>query len=235
MSSRRRTTWRLKDGSPTTSLRASSRVTAIGRLRDSSSMSFTITASAMRSPALTACTARVSSNALARARAGGASARLPSVIPRSRVVVRAAATTSELVDRARSLTNDLMDMKTAMPTVRRAVAGARNDLNALQLYQDALEGKVPDDYDQQAKLERVLDALAQYVIEKAEEEQFWYDTENKVQSSVVDNTNLTDEEKREVSGMVANVAMWGVQGAVWNALILLVGFVSLVTFVLPNQ
>lgn len=198
-------------------------------------MSFTITASVMRATAPASCTARAASNALARARDRSSSARLSSAIPRARVVVRAEATTSELVDRARSLTNDLMDMKTAMPTVRRAVAGARNDLNALRLYQDALEGEVPADYDQRAKLERVLDALAQYVVDKAEEEQFWYDTENKVQSSVVDNTDLTDEEKREVTGMVANVAMWGVQGAVWNALILLVGFVSLVTFVLPNQ
>ena len=189
----------------------------------------------MRATAPASCTARAASNALARACDRSSSARLSSAIPRARVVVRAETTTSELVDRARSLTNDLMDMKTAMPTVRRAVAGARNDLNALRLYQDALEGEVPDDYDQRAKLERVLDALAQYVVDKAEEEQFWYDTENKVQSSVVDNTDLTDEEKREVTGMVANVAMWGVQGAVWNALILLVGFVSLVTFVLPNQ
>jgi hypothetical protein len=50
----------------------------------------------------------------------------------------------------------------------------------------------------------------------------------------VDNANLTDDEKREVSGMVANFTMMGVQAGVWNALILLIGFVSLVTFVLPN-
>ena len=46
--------------------------------------------------------------------------------------------------------------------------------------------------------------------------------------------HLTDDEKREVSGMVANFTMMGVQAGVWNALILLIGFVSLVTFVLPN-
>jgi hypothetical protein len=34
--------------------------------------------------------------------------------------------------------------------------------------------------------------------------------------------------------MVANFTMMGVQAGVWNALILLIGFVSLVTFVLPN-
>jgi hypothetical protein len=32
--------------------------------------------------------------------------------------------------------------------------------------------------------------------------------------------------------MVANITMYGVQGAVWNAIILLVVFVSLVNFVL---
>ena len=51
----------------------------------------------------------------------------------------------------------------------------------------------------------------------------------------MDNADLSDDEKREVSGMVANVVTWGVQGAVWNALILLIAFVSLVTFILPNQ
>jgi hypothetical protein len=105
----------------------------------------------------------------------------------------------------------------------------------LQLYQDALEGKVPDDYDTVTKLESVLDDLASYVQDKAEEEQFWAGREGKVTSSMVDNANLSEDEKRELSGMVANTFMWGVQGAVWNALILLIGFVSLVTFVLPNQ
>jgi len=169
----------------------------------------------------------------ARARRSARARGTPSNARRN-VTSRATASTGDLINRARALTNDLMDMKTSMPTVRRAVAGNRNDLVALKLYQDALEGKVSSDDDEREKLERVLDLLAKYVVQKAEEEQFWYDTENKVQSSVVDNTNLTEEEKREVSGMVANVAMWGVQGAVWNALILLVGFVSLVTFVLPN-
>ena len=80
-----------------------------------------------------------------------------------------------------------------------------------------------------------LDDLATYVQSRAEEEQFWAKREGEVSSSIVDNANLSDDEKREVSGMVANVVTWGVQGAVWNALILLIAFVSLVTFILPNQ
>lgn len=153
---------------------------------------------------------------------------------RSSVVVRAETSAETLIGRAKTLTDDLKAMKTSMPTIRRVVAGSRNDLKALQLYQDALEGKVPDDYDTVAKLESVLDDLASYVQDKAEEEQFWADREGKVTSSMVDNANLSEDEKRELSGMVANTFMWGVQGAVWNALILLIGFVSLVTFVLPN-
>lgn len=154
---------------------------------------------------------------------------------RSSVVVRAETSAETLIGRAKTLTDDLKAMKTSMPTIRRVVAGSRNDLKALQLYQDALEGKVPDDYDTVTKLESVLDDLASYVQDKAEEEQFWADREGKVTSSMVDNANLSEDEKRELSGMVANTFMWGVQGAVWNALILLIGFVSLVTFVLPNQ
>jgi hypothetical protein len=154
---------------------------------------------------------------------------------RSSVVVRAETSAETLIGRAKTLTDDLKAMKTSMPTIRRVVAGSRNDLKALQLYQDALEGKVPDDYDTVIKLESVLDDLASYVQDKAEEEQFWAGREGKVTSSMVDNANLSEDEKRELSGMVANTFMWGVQGAVWNALILLIGFVSLVTFVLPNQ
>ena len=141
----------------------------------------------------------------------------------------------ELVERATTLTDDLKAMKTTMPTIRRVVAGNRNDLKALQLYQDALEGRVPDDFDAMQKLETTLDDLATYVQSRAEEEQFWAKREGEVSSSIVDNADLSDDEKREVSGMVANVVTWGVQGAVWNALILLIAFVSLVTFILPNQ
>lgn len=162
-------------------------------------------------------------------------ARFPSRASRARVHARANATADELVERATTLTDDLKAMKTTMPTIRRVVAGNRNDLKALQLYQDALEGRVPDDFDAMQKLETTLDDLATYVQSRAEEEQFWAKREGEVSSSIVDNANLSDDEKREVSGMVANVVTWGVQGAVWNALILLIAFVSLVTFILPNQ
>ena len=85
-----------------------------------------------------------------------------------------------------------------------------------------------------SRVEHRANDLATYVQAKAEEEQFWEGRKDVVTSSIVDNANLTDDEKREVSGMVANFTMMGVQAGVWNALILLIGFVSLVTFVLPN-
>ena len=142
---------------------------------------------------------------------------------RSRSVIRAQVTTDALIERAKTLTDDLKAMNTKMPTIRRVVAGNRNDLKALQLYQDALEGRAPseDDEDAVRKLENTLDDLATYVQAKAEEEQFWEGRKDVVTSSIV-------------SGMVANFTMMGVQAGVWNALILLIGFVSLVTFVLPN-
>ena len=153
---------------------------------------------------------------------------------RSGVVVRADAG-ADLIRKANVLTDDLKAMKTTMPTIRRVVAGNRNDLKALSLYQDALEGKLPSEEDGLRKLEKTLEDLASYVEQKADEEQFWASREGKVTSSVVDNTNLSEEEKREVTGLVANVVTYGVQGAVWNALILLVGFVTLVAFVLPDK
>ena len=110
----------------------------------------------------------------------------------------------------------------------------QNDLKALQLYQDALEGRVPDDFDAMQKLEMTLDDLATYVQSRAEEEQFWA-REGEGLVSIVDNVFRPERRKARVSGMVANVVTWGVQGAVWNALILLIAFVSLVTFILPNQ
>ena len=56
-----------------------------------------------------------------------------------------------------------------------------------------------------------------------------------VSSPIVDNAmGLSEEDKIEVSSMVANVTMWGVQGAVWNAIILWIGGITLVAFVLPK-
>ena len=48
-------------------------------------------------------------------------------------------------------------------------------------------------------------------------------------------TGLSEADKSELGGAIANITMWGVQGAVWNALILLIGFITIVTFVVPNM
>ena len=121
-------------------------------------------------------------------------ARFPSRASRARVHARANATADELVERATTLTDDLKAMKTTMPTIRRAAGvGNRNDLKALQLYQDALEGRVPDDFDAMQKLEMTLDDLATYVQSRAEEEQFWAKREGEVSSSIVDNADLSDD------------------------------------------
>jgi hypothetical protein len=50
-------------------------------------------------------------------------------------------------------------------------------------------------------------------------------------SAITDNASgLSESDKSEVANMVANITMYGVQGAVWNAMILLVAFVSIVNF-----
>ena len=51
-------------------------------------------------------------------------------------------------------------------------------------------------------------------------------------SPIIDNAGLSEKEKSEVGNIVANITMWSVQGAVWNALILLIIFITLVNFVL---
>lgn len=56
--------------------------------------------------------------------------------------------------------------------------------------------------------------------------------EGKIVSGLTDGTGLSEQDKSEVGNMVANITMYGVQGAVWNALILLIVFISLVNFVL---
>jgi hypothetical protein len=62
---------------------------------------------------------------------------------------------------------------------------------------------------------------------------FWAQREGRVVSPIVDNVaGLNDEEKVEVGNVLTNITMYGVQGAAWNAIILLVIFIILVTFVL---
>ena len=140
-------------------------------------------------------------------------------------------TATSLVDRATTYTADLKEMGMTMPIIRRNVAGPKNDLKALKVFQDALDGVLPEDEDEVTRLEKVLDQLNDLRLDKAEEELFWAEREGQVVSPIVDNAQgLSEQEKSEVGNMVANITMYGVQGAVWNAMILLVVFVSIVNF-----
>ena len=131
---------------------------------------------------------------------------------------------ASLADRAASYTADLKEMGMTMPVIRRNVAGPKNDLKALQVYQDALAGELPEDEDEITRLEKVLDELNAVRLDKAERE-------GQVVSAITDNASgLSESDKSEVANMVANITMYGVQGAVWNAMILLVAFVSIVNF-----
>jgi hypothetical protein len=134
-------------------------------------------------------------------------------------------------DRAVSYTNDLKEMGMSMPIIRRNVAGPKNDLKALAVFQEALAGNVPTDEDELVRLEKVLDDLNDIRLDKAEEELFWAEREGQVVSAITDNASgLSESDKSEVANMVANITMYGVQGAVWNAMILLIVFVSIVNF-----
>ena len=142
-----------------------------------------------------------------------------------------ATTTGNPAERAAKYTADLKEMGMTLPIIRRNVAGPKNDLKALGVYQDALAGTIPEDEDELARLEKVLDELNALRLDKAEEELFWAEREGQIVSPIVDNAQgLSEQEKSEVGNMVANITMYGVQGAVWNAMILLIVFVSIVNF-----
>ena len=120
-----------------------------------------------------------------------------------------------------------------MPLIRRNVAGVKNDLKALKVYQEALDGIEPVDEDDWTRLELVLLDLNSLRLNKAEEELFWAERDGQIVSPIIDSAaGLSEKEKSEVGNIVANITMWSVQGAVWNALILLIIFITLVNFVL---
>ena len=134
---------------------------------------------------------------------------------------------------AKRYTEDLTELGMSLQTIRRNVAGAQNNLGALTVYQNALDGTAPDNIDDIAQLKEILENMNDLRLEKAEEELFWAQREGRVVSPIVDNVaGLNDEEKVEVGNVLTNITMYGVQGAAWNAIILLVIFIILVTFVL---
>lgn len=116
---------------------------------------------------------------------------------------------------------------------RVAIVGRDPCRKALKVFQEALDGVYPDDEDEQMRLEKVLRELNDLRADKAEEELFWAEREGRVVSSLTEEAKgLSDDEKIEVGNIITNITMYGVQGAVWNALILLVVFISLVNFIL---
>ena len=134
---------------------------------------------------------------------------------------------------AKRYTEDLTELGMSLQAIRRNVAGAQNNLGALTVYQNALDGTAPDNIDDIAQLKKILENMNDLRLEKAEEELFWAQREGRVVSPIVDNVaGLNDEEKVEVGNVLTNITMYGVQGAAWNAIILLVIFIILVTFVL---
>ena len=139
----------------------------------------------------------------------------------------------DLVLRAKTYTADLNEMGMSLQTIRRNVAGAQNDLKSLKMYQDALDGSAPVGTDDIAQLKRILEKINNLRLNKAEEELFWARREGRVVSPIVDNVpDMNDDEKVEVGNFLTNITMYGVQGAAWNAIILLIVFLTLVTFVL---
>ena len=120
---------------------------------------------------------------------------------------------------AKRYTEDLTELGMSLQTIRRNVAGAQNNLGALTVYQNALDGTAPDNIDDIAQLKKILENMNDLRLEKAEEELFWAQREGRVVSPIVDNVaGLNDEEKVEVGNVLTNITMYGVQGAAWNAL-----------------
>ena len=158
----------------------------------------------------------------------------------NKISVRSAQTTEEaekgtfdLLTVTKMYTSDLQEMGLSMKLIRRNVAGSQNDLRALRVYQDALQGSAPSGPDDTARLERVLREMNELRLAKAKEELFWAERQGRVVSPIVDDVSgLSEDEKVQVGNVLTNITMYGVQGATWNALILLTLFITLVTFVL---
>jgi hypothetical protein len=131
--------------------------------------------------------------------------------------------------------SDLTQMNMKLPLIRRYVAGAKNDLKLLQSFQDMLAEKSlqEENEDEEKRREKVLMMLNDLRLDKAEEEQFWLERgEDRVTSSLTDNAvGLTEDDKVEVSRMLATGTMFAVQGAVWNAILLLLTVAGILLFV----
>jgi len=131
--------------------------------------------------------------------------------------------------------SDLTQMNMKLPLIRRYVAGAKNDLKLLQSFQDMLAEKSlqEENEDEEKRREKVLLMLNDLRLDKAEEEQFWLDRgEDRVTSSLTDNAvGLSEDDKVEVSRMLATGTMFAVQGAVWNAILLLLTVAGVLLFV----
>jgi hypothetical protein len=131
--------------------------------------------------------------------------------------------------------SDLTQMNMKLPLIRRYVAGAKNDLKLLQSFQDMLAEKSlqEENEDEEKRREKVLLMLNDLRLDKAEEEQFWLERgEDRVTSSLTDNAvGLTEDDKVEVSRMLATGTMFAVQGAVWNAILLLLTVAGILLFV----
>ena len=119
--------------------------------------------------------------------------------PRRRTSAEPEAEFASLADRAASYTADLKEMGWPSSS-RRNVAGPKNDLKALQVYQDALAGELPEDEDEITRLEKVLDELNAVRLDKAEEELFRAEREGQVVSAITDNASgLSESDKSEVA------------------------------------
>ena len=102
-------------------------------------------------------------------------------------------------------------------------------------FQDMLAEKSvrEENEDEEKRREKVLLMLNDLRLDKAEEEQFWLERgEDRVTSSLTDNAvGLTEDDKVEVSRMLATGTMFAVQGAVWNAILLLLTAAGILLFV----
>ena len=130
--------------------------------------------------------------------------------------------------------SDLKQMNVKLPLIRRYVAGTKNDLKVLQSFQRHVGWRaVEGDEEEEKRRENVLVLLNDLRLEKAEEEQFWLEQgEDKVRSTLTDNAvGLAEGDKVEVSQMLATGTMFAVQGAVWNAILLLLTVAGILLFV----
>mmetsp|Transcript_19484 Transcript_19484/g.23334 ORF Transcript_19484/g.23334 Transcript_19484/m.23334 type:complete len:249 (-) Transcript_19484:517-1263(-) len=118
------------------------------------------------------------------------------------------------------------------PNMRLAVAGEYSEIKLVALMEQVLNGDVKETSevfkvfdDLQLRLQDLITDMGGDEEDEKEPGQF-----DKIQSMLVDSTNLTEDEKAEMGGMIGNIAYNGIQSFFWSTILLVIVGLSIFNF-----